>query len=79
MARFNYIACRNLAIEKMFDLPHGFQLSLPISEYYSTRIGRIEGKGVEPDIAIDQSVAMELAFSLINEEELNKAVTGLQE
>ena len=52
--------------QKMFDLPYGFQLSLPIAEYYSTRIGRIEGKGVKPDILIDQSVAMDLAILLIN-------------
>lgn len=65
--------------QKMFDLPHGFQLSLPIAEYYSTRIGRIEGKGVEPDIAIKQSVAMNLAMSLINGEELNETVTLLKE
>jgi C-terminal processing protease CtpA/Prc len=65
--------------QKMFDLPHGFQLSLPIAEYYSTRIGRIEGKGVEPDITIDQSVAMELAMSLIKGEELNVAIAALQE
>jgi len=64
--------------QKMFDLPYGFQLSLPIAEYYSTRIGRIEGKGVEPDIAIDQSVALEVAMSLINGEDLNEAIADLQ-
>ena len=60
--------------QKMFDLPHGFQLSLPIAEYYSTRIGRIEGKGVKPDIAIDQSVAIDLAISLINGVNLENAL-----
>lgn len=60
--------------QKMFDLPHGFQLSLPIAEYYSTRIGRIEGKGVKPDITIDQSVAMDLAISLINGVKLENAL-----
>jgi len=65
--------------QKMFDLPYGLQLSLPIADYYSTRMGRIEGVGVEPDIAIDQSVAMNLAMSLINGEELNKAIAALQE
>ena len=48
--------------QKMYDLPHGFQLSLPIAEYYSTRIGKIEGKGVEPDIEIDPGVARELVY-----------------
>ncbi len=60
--------------QKMFDLPNGFQLSLPIAEYYSTRMGRIEGKGVEPDITIDQSVAMEVAMSLIRGETVEDAV-----
>jgi len=47
---------------------------LPIAEYYSTRIGRIEGKGVKPDIAIDQRVAMDLAISLINGVKLEDAI-----
>lgn len=64
--------------QKMFDLPHGFQLSLPIAEYYSTRIGRIEGKGVKPDIVIDQSVAMDLAISLINGVKLKDALAEAQ-
>lgn len=64
--------------QKMYDLPHGFQLSLPIAEYYSTRIGRIEGKGVKPDIAIDQSVAMDLAISLINGVKLEDALAEVQ-
>ncbi len=65
--------------QKMYDLPHDFQLSLPIAEYYSTRIGRIEGRGVEPDISIDQSVAMELAFSLIDGEPLEVALSNAKQ
>lgn len=65
--------------QKMFDLPYGLQLSLPIADYYSTRMGRIEGKGVEPDIAIDQSVSKKLAMSLINGEDLNVVMAALQE
>ena len=64
--------------QKMYDLPLGFQLSLPIAEYYSTRIGRIEGKGVEPDIAVDQRVAMDLAVSLINGESSEEALAMVQ-
>jgi len=64
--------------QKMFDLPHAFQLSLPIAEYYSTRIGRIEGQGVEPDIAMDPRFAMDLAMALIQGQELNEAVDALQ-
>ncbi len=64
--------------QKMYDLPHGFQLSLPIAEYYSIRMGRIEGKGVEPDISIDQSAAMDLAISLIKGDKLEDALTKVQ-
>ena len=61
--------------QKMYDLPHGFQLSLPIAEYYSHRIGKIEGKGVEPDIEINQSVAIDIAISLIEGEKLEDAMS----
>lgn len=64
--------------QKMFDLPHGLQLSLPIAEYYSTRIGRIEGKGVEPDITIDQSEALGVAFALIEGTSLETALQEAQ-
>lgn len=60
--------------QKMYDLPMGLQLSLPIADYYSVRIGRIEGKGVEPDIKIDARVAKELAIALIEEKELEEAI-----
>ena len=65
--------------QKMFDLPHGFQLALPIAEYYSTRIGRIEGNGIKPDIAINQSVAIDLAISLINGEKLEDALAEIRQ
>jgi len=64
--------------QKMYDLPYGFQLSQPIAEYYSTRIGRIEGKGVKPDIIIDQSVAMDLAILLQNDVKLEDALVKTQ-
>jgi hypothetical protein len=64
--------------QKMFDLPYGLQLSLPIADYYSTRIGRIEGFGVEPDVAIDQNFAKKLAMSLMNGVDLNVAIAALQ-
>jgi C-terminal processing protease CtpA/Prc len=65
--------------QKMYDLPLGFQLSLPIAEYYSTRIGRIEGKGVEADISIDQSAAIDLSLSLINGMKLDDALSKAKE
>jgi carboxyl-terminal processing protease len=60
--------------QKMYDLPHGFQLSLPIAEYYSYRMGKIEGRGVDPDIEINQSVALDIALSLIEGEEPEDAI-----
>lgn len=65
--------------QKMYDLPSGLQLSLPIADYYSTRMGRIEGQGVTPDVTIDQSLAMDVAFSLINGKELNQALADAKQ
>lgn len=45
------------------DLPHGLQLFLPIADYYSFRMGRIEGQGVEPDVAIAADAAMDEALA----------------
>lgn len=45
------------------DLPHGLQLFLPIADYYSFRIGRIEGRGVEPDVAVPAEAAMDEALA----------------
>lgn len=65
--------------QKMYDLPLGLQLSLPIAEYYSTQIGRIEGKGVSPDISIDPNVSLDLAISVINGEKLDDALFRFHE
>lgn len=51
--------------QKMYDLPHGLQLSLPIADYYSVRIGRIEGVGVMPDVAVPAVEAMDAALEKI--------------
>lgn len=51
--------------QKMFDVGENLQLALPIAEYYSTRIGRIEGKGVVPDIVVSASEAMNVALGII--------------
>ena len=48
--------------QKMFDVPGGLILSLPIADYYSTKHGRIEGNGVKPHIEIPAIDA--LAFAL---------------
>lgn len=65
--------------QKMFYLPQVFQLSLPIAEYCSTRIGRVEGKGVNPDIVIDYSAAMDVAISLIKGVKLEDAIAEAQQ
>jgi len=65
--------------QKMFDLPLGLQLSLPIAEYYSIRIGRIEGKGVAPDIVIDANLAMDLAIALANGKKLERAMVEVKQ
>ena len=44
------------------DLPHGLQLFLPIADYYSFRMGRIEGRGIEPDVTVPADAAMDEAL-----------------
>lgn len=51
--------------QKMYDLPQGLQLSLPIADYYSLANGRIEGAGVAPDIASPAADALDIAFAQI--------------
>jgi C-terminal processing protease CtpA/Prc len=41
-----------LLSQRTFDIPAGFQLALPIADYYSRRMGRIEGVGVAPDVVM---------------------------
>jgi hypothetical protein len=48
--------------QKIYDVPGGFQLSLPIADYYSVANGRIEGVGIEPDIETDAADALEVAL-----------------
>lgn len=51
--------------QKMYDLPEGLQLSLPIADYYSLANGRIEGAGVSPDIATPAADALDAALAKI--------------
>jgi C-terminal processing protease CtpA/Prc len=48
--------------QKIFDIPGGFQLSLPIADYYSISNGRIEGVGIKPDIEVDAAAALHTAL-----------------
>jgi len=47
---------------KMFDIPGGFHLRVPIADYFSIKNGRLEGFGVTPDIAASADQALELAL-----------------
>ena len=48
--------------QKIFDVPGGFHLSLPVADYYSIKNGRIEGVGVKPDIEADAADALNIAL-----------------
>lgn len=48
--------------QKIYDIPGGFQLSLPIADYYSAEHGRIEGAGVTPDIEALAAGALDMAL-----------------
>ena len=48
--------------QKIYDLPGGLQLSLPIADYYSVVNGRIEGAGIKPDIETDAADAFDIAL-----------------
>jgi carboxyl-terminal processing protease len=48
--------------QKIYDLPGGLQLSLPIADYYSAVNGRIEGVGIKPDIETDAADAFDIAL-----------------
>lgn len=47
-----------------YDLPDGLQVFLPIADYYAHKTGRIEGKGLQPDVAIAAEEAMTKALAL---------------
>lgn len=48
--------------QKMYDIPHSLQLSLPIADYISVHSGRIEGRGITPAVPIPASKAMDEAL-----------------
>ena len=47
---------------KLFDIPGGFHLRVPIADYFSVRNGRLEGAGVTPDIPVSADAALEIAL-----------------
>lgn len=50
--------------QKMFDIPHGFSLSIPIADYISHNSGRIEGHGLTPSVAVDSKRALDAALAM---------------
>jgi len=50
--------------QRVYDMPGGFQLYLPIADYYSLASGRIEGVGLTPDMQQDAETALETALGL---------------
>jgi carboxyl-terminal processing protease len=50
--------------QKMFDIPGGLQLSLPIADYHAFHSGRIEGRGVTPDREAAAEDALTLAVEM---------------
>jgi len=48
--------------QKIYDIPGGLQLSLPVADYYSAVNGRIEGVGIKPDIETDAADAFDVAL-----------------
>ena len=53
--------------QKMFDVPPDLHLYLPVADYYSHRIGKIEGQGVRPDIEVSADQALQAAIAEIRE------------
>jgi carboxyl-terminal processing protease len=53
-----------LLSSKLFDVPGGFHLRVPIADYYSIRNGRIEGVGVTPDMPVNADRALDVALGL---------------
>jgi carboxyl-terminal processing protease len=49
----------------VFDLPHGLHLYLPIADYHSLASGRIEGRGLEPQVSAVAGEALEVAIGLL--------------
>ncbi len=56
------------------DAGGGFQVFMPMADYYSLPLGRIEGVGIKPDIAVPADQALETALRLARDSQ--PAVAG---
>ncbi|MCU0345059.1 MAG: S41 family peptidase, partial [Ignavibacterium sp.] len=52
--------------QKMYDLPQGLQLFLPIADYYALHSGRIEGSRVIPHDIVESDKVIEKTLELIS-------------
>lgn len=52
--------------QKPYDLSNGWILFLPFADYIARHSGRIEGKGLQPDVASQAEQALDCAMMLIN-------------
>ena len=52
----------NVLSSKVFDIPGGLHLRVPIADYYSIRGQRVEGVGVAPDVAVSADQAIKVAL-----------------
>ena len=48
--------------QRVYDIPGGFHLFLPVADYFSVTGDRIEGFGIEPDIAVVAKDALNIAL-----------------
>jgi C-terminal processing protease CtpA/Prc len=48
---------------KLFDVPGGFHLRVPIADYYSITGAHLEGAGVMPDVSASADRALEVALT----------------
>ncbi|OGT59489.1 MAG: hypothetical protein A3E01_01535 [Gammaproteobacteria bacterium RIFCSPHIGHO2_12_FULL_63_22] len=58
------VSAGQMLSQKMYDVPGGLQLSLPVADYVSHHGGRIEGQGVSPDVVVPAGEALERALAM---------------
>lgn len=58
------VSAGQMLSQKMYDVPGGLQLSLPVADYFSHHGGRIEGRGVSPDVVVPAGEALERALAM---------------
>jgi carboxyl-terminal processing protease len=57
---------------KLFDVPGGFHLRVPIADYFSIQGGHLEGVGVTPDVPVSADQALDVAMELSQPDALDE-------